>query len=50
MGPITMRSYGLIVLENHYLKLSVLPQLGGQALRSHLQADQATTSFTATLS
>jgi hypothetical protein len=30
MGPIAPRSYDLIVLENRYLKLSVLPQLGGR--------------------
>ncbi len=30
MGPITIRNYRLIVLENRYVKLSVLPQLGGR--------------------
>ncbi len=30
MGPITVHTYRLIVLENRYIKLSVLPQLGGR--------------------
>jgi hypothetical protein len=30
MGPLAMRSYRLIVLENRYIKLSVLPSLGGR--------------------
>jgi hypothetical protein len=30
MGPVAMRTYRLIVLENRYIKLSVLPQLGGR--------------------
>jgi hypothetical protein len=30
MGPLAPRPYRLIVLENRYIKLSVLPQLGGR--------------------
>ncbi|MDQ6694898.1 MAG: DUF5107 domain-containing protein [Chloroflexota bacterium] len=30
VGSAQMRTYRLIVLENHYLRLSVLPQLGGR--------------------
>jgi Domain of unknown function (DUF5107) len=30
MGPLTLRTYRLIVLENRYIRLSIIPQLGGR--------------------
>jgi hypothetical protein len=30
MGPLKLRSYRLIVLENRFIKLSIIPQLGGR--------------------
>ncbi|HST03984.1 MAG TPA: DUF5107 domain-containing protein [Chloroflexia bacterium] len=30
MGPLKLRSYRLIVLENRFLRLSIIPQLGGR--------------------
>lgn len=30
MGPLAIRTYRLIILENRYLKLSIMPQLGGR--------------------
>jgi len=33
LGPVTDRTYGVIVLENGYVRVTILPELGGRILR-----------------